>query len=448
MVGGGITGLVAGFRLAQRSCDVAVLEADDRPGGKVLTREEAGYLLEWGPSSLQGGSPALERLLEDLRLWPEVVYTRPAARRRYVLWRGRLRKIPTGPLSLALSSLLSLRGKLRLLLEPFRDGPGPEGEDVRSFFARRFGPQVAERLADPFVSGIYAGDPGLLEAASAFPRLVALERRHGSVIGGFWKARKEPRPETRTRRRQLLSFRRGLRTLPEALARGLGDRLRLGARAEAIRGTGAGWTVAVRRGGSLGEVLCDSVVLACPAPAAAALLAPLAPAAAEALRGIPYAPVALHALSYPEEPLRRWDGFGFLCPSSERAPILGALWSSRIFEGRAPAGRFLMTGFLGGAAHPDAAAAPGPERDRVVREFLASTLGAEAPEQAWSHLVPEAIPQLTIGHTRRIAAARAACASLPGLHLAGAYAGGVSVPSCAEDAERVASEVAPGYELG
>lgn len=426
-MGAGLAGLVAATELRRRGVDVLCFEAAARPGGKVHTVHEDGYQLEWGPQSfLWEEDGALARAIASAGLAGEVLEPHPAARKRYVLWKGRLCRVPSEAWR-----VLGFSGLLRALWEPLvpRRRRGPP-ESVEAFVRRRFGRDVARRLFDALASGVFAGDPARLEAHTAFARMTELERDFGSVVraalgGGF-----RPRP--------LRGLRGGLGRLPQALAEGLGDALRLETPVTALRRSGVGWEV--EAGGRAHAAA--AVLVTVPADAAAELVRPLDAELAGLLAGIPYAALASVTLAYepaafPEEP----EGFGFLVPRGQ-GDILGCLFPSAVFPGVAPEGRLQLRTMLGGRRDPGAVSQSDEALVARARASVEEVLGAGwAPERAWVVRHPRAIPQYELGHGERVRAIEARAAKL-GLWLTGNPYRGVSLGDVARDAEATAEAVA------
>ncbi|NJN15683.1 MAG: protoporphyrinogen oxidase [Oscillochloris sp.] len=341
--------------------------------------------------------------------------------------------------------MLSTRAKLRLLAEPLLPR-SREPESVAAFFGRRLGPEPLQRLIDPFVSGVYAGNPQELSMQAAFPRLWQAEQRAGSLLLGMLTA---PRPkrqkgEARSQRR-LFSFHKGLATWPQAIARFLGpERLWTGARALDLRPTDGEWHVTVQRAGVVAHLLVSQVILAVPAAVAAHLVDRLDAQAAAALRAIPYPPVTLVHLGYRRSDVAHpLDGFGLLCPSDENAKVLGTLWPSSLFPNRAPAGSVLTTAFVGGARNSVLTNQSEEALIAMVHAEQQRIIGVRAePVFARTIRWPQAIPQYNAGHLRRIAAIAQLEQRRLGLHLIGNYRGGISVEACWQQGRAAAALVA------
>ncbi len=431
VIGAGMSGLVVAHAAQHRGIRVAVVDAGSEPGGVIGTRERDGFRYETAANSVLDNTPSLQRLIDDLGIAGERIDASPNASRRYVVRDGRLVTLPTSPAALFTSRAFSTRAKLRLLREPFTaPAPGDREETVAEFTHRRLGAEWLDYAVDPFVGGIHAGDPAELSLRASFPRLYALEQQHGSLVGGQLRMARERRRsgETTTGAPRSFSFRDGMRTLPKALSQSI-DRVFMDTRIESLRQrTDGGFDVRGQRGREPFELTTRIIVIATPAHAAAMLIRTLAPQAAHTLETIEYAPVAIVASAYRRDDVRHpLDGFGFLVPSKERWKILGTLFSSSMFEGRAPAGALMLTTFIGGRRNPSLVA----EDDRTLADIVAGThaslIGAGAP--LWSEVVrwPRAIPQYTVGHLDRVAAIDEAIGAVPGLNLCGSWRGGISV---------------------
>lgn len=445
VIGAGITGLTAACRLQQLGHDVTVFEAAPRPGGVIRSERADGWLVEHGPNSLNAPEPAVQAFLAELGLESVRVDAAPLARKRFIVRDGRPAALPTSPLGLLRTPVLSLRGKFRLLLEPFipRAAAGVD-ESLADFVRRRLGNEALDYLVNPFVAGIYAGDPEQLDVHEAMPRLAAFEREHGSLFRGGLHAMRA-RHGAGIRRGGISSFADGMESLPAALAGRLGNRLRLAtpvAGAERVR---TGWRLALERHGGESSGPFDAVLCAAPAHRVAELRLQLPDREPlRVLADLPYAPVTVVALGFRRQDVRHpLDGFGMLVPAVEGSQILGTLFSSSLFPGRAPDGHVLLTTFVGGARAPAVAKADDDMVLALVQRDLGHLLGVHAGPVfqrviRWTHAIPQ--------YTRQHAACRAALDALeaanPGLYLAGNYRGGISLGDTMRSSLEAAGRIA------
>ena len=420
VVGAGLAGLVRARVLAARGEDVTLFESSDRAGGVVRSERVGGYLLELGPNTVRP-TPELWGLVHELGLESEALLADPRMP-RYIDFGGRLHPLPTSPTAFLRTGLLSARGKLRLLAEPFTRSGDASGETVRAFFTRRLGREVADRFVEPFIAGIWAGSSDQLSLEQAFPALARWEADRGSLTRGAIAARRNAPGEPVARRRGLLSFHDGLERLPQRLAEDLGARARVGMAVDSIRQAAHGWTLSVA--GETVEV--ERLCIATPAGEAARLVENVAPDAAAALSEIPHTPLVIAHLSAPAG--NRRAGFGHLVVSQSGRRILGAIWSSSLFPGRAPSDRALYTAFLGGARDPDALALVDKEVVEIASRDLSAALETrQVFEPVRVTRYARAIPQYDLDHRSRMETLSRAEAALPGLSFLGSYRGGISV---------------------
>lgn len=445
VVGGGLSGLAVAHALQRSGRRVAVLEAAERAGGVLATLTRDGFRYETGANSAIDGTPIIDALLAELRIADQRIDASPAAANRYIVRDGKLEALPASPGGLPGSKAFSLRGKLRLLREPFiARAPQGREESVAAFVERRLGREMLDYAVDPFVSGIYAGDPARLSLPAAFPRLYALEQQHGSLLRGVTATARERKRngEPRPARPKSFSFRDGMQTLPDALARGLRG-LETGTMVTALAlSPPEGYAVSGMRNGAPLRLHTRAIVIATPAPDAARLIAPHDEDAASTLASIEYAPVAVVASAYRRDDVAHaLDGFGMLVPSRERRRILGTLFSSSLFDHRAPAGHVLLTTFAGGRRNPQMVAEDDASLAQIVERELAELLGARAPLWNAIRRWTRAIPQYDLGHGHRIERIVQGIAKRPGWFFCGSWKDGVSVGDRLASAERVAQSV-------
>ena len=448
VIGAGVSGLATAYGLARAGCDVTVLEGADRVGGCVWSeRTPDGYLLEHGPNSLLNLNPEVDQLCRELGLEGSQVFQHPASRRRYLVKNRSLVPVPSRLADFPGSPLWGLRAKIRALAEPLiraREASAAD-ESVAAFVRRRFGVDMVDYGVEPFVAGIFAGNPEELSMASSFPQVVALEQLYGSVAWGVLRTRAKHR-HTRGPLR-VFSFREGVGQLPGALGSALGERVVTRARVAGVhrevRDGIPRFLVEAHLDGSARRVYADQLVLATPADAAAKLVADLSPLLADQLEQIPYAPVGLVHLGFPRDACSRLpDGAGCLVPKREGLPLLGSLWSSNVYPDRVPAGRVLLTNYVGGMRDPDILKWTDHELTRLVVDTLRDLVGlTREPELVRVVRHPRAIPQYLIGHPTRVAAIERLLAPLDGVYLTGNYLRGVSVRDCLTHGLRLAQTI-------
>lgn len=447
VIGAGVSGLSAAWELKKKGFEVTVLERRDAPGGVIRTFESGGFRAESGTNSVMVTSPRLLEFFEEIGLGAEVERSKPAAKKRFFVRGGKPRPVPSGPFSLIFTRLFSFFGKLRLLMEPLVGRSDPESEpSVEEFAERRLGKDVSDYAINPFMAGVYGGDPKWLSIKYAFAPFWNLEQKYGSIILGAIKSMKEKKVSGDVFRPVMVSFKGGMGTLIKKLAGDLGDGLKTSARVISVDSTADGrWEVSW---GTDGEDCCDAydaLAIAVPAPDIASLpLGGALSAALAPLSKIEYAPVATYSMGFKRADIaHRLDGFGALVPAREDFSILGSLFVSSIFEGRAPEGFATLTNYVGGMRRPELAPLPQDEMRKIVLGDLKRLLGVSGEPVFekmffWKH----AIPQYNLGYGEIMEAADAAEAAFSSLALIGSYRGGVGVGSCVENALNAADALA------
>lgn len=439
IAGGGVAGLSLAHSLLEQGVEPLVLEASDRVGGKLRSDRHGPYLVEWGPGSFTDSDAAVRRLLDALGLEPRRLPAAPEARQRWVLADGRLQPVPASPGSLLASRLFGPVAKARVLADLLLPrGPSARGleESVEHFAQRRLGRRGAERLLYPLVSALYAASPAQVSVRSAFPWLAAVEREHRSVLLGIPTTVLSPQ-------RTLASFVDGMEELPRALAARRGPRVRTGVRVERVVAGAGGFEVAVREGDRGARLSAEAVVLATPADVTASVVEPCAGFLSPVLRSIPYVPVALAYLGYAAAGLRTPPrGYGFLAAPGEPTGILGGVFHSCLFPGRAPDGHVLLAARLGGSGAAGKGVPQVAEAARLAGETFAALFGAAEPSFVEVVRHERALPQYTLGHAEKVAAVDAAEARVPGLYFAGNPYRGAGVHDLVRDGERLAARIA------
>ncbi len=439
VIGGGISGLATAWFLKSHGRDVRVLEAGAEPGGCLKTVSDNSFLVDTGPTSTLFKEGALGELIRNVGLSDDLIEANKVARNRYIVKNGKLVPLPMGPGAFLGTSLFSGKAKLRVFLEPFKGRAAAE-ETVAQFVTRRLGPEFLDWAIDPFVSGVYAGDPDKLSAWAATAKVYALEAESGSLfIGALARAfrGKASGPQPRGK---LISFLPGMQALPAGVAEDLHGLVTLDAEVVEIEPrVNGGWTVRTDQQ----EYEASEIVLSTPAYHAARLLAPLDSDLGRELQSIRYPPVASIALGFRRDQVADpLNGFGILIPSKAGYVTLGALFSSTLFPGRSSDDDVLLTAFIGGARNEEIA----DQRDEELVGQVLADIGPLLKIRGEPHyqrvtVWPRAIPQYEMGHLQRVSRIDAALAKLPGLHVRANWRDGISVSDCVENAKKLAAKI-------
>lgn len=433
IIGGGITGLTAAFHLQRRGLAVTLYEAGPRVGGVIQSVRRDGYLAEFGPNTVLETSPKIGALIRDLGLEGRRLYSNPAAEKRYIVRGGRPVPLPGSPAAFLGTRLFSTAAKLRLLREPFvrRAAPARE-ESLGAFVRRRIGREFLDYAINPFVAGVYAGDPDRLSVEHAFPKLHALEQRYGSLlVGQFLGAReRRRRAETSKQDAKKISFDDGLQVLIDALQRSLAGAVRLNSPVVRLRRAGGGWEVAARDADGEHVGRHASVIFAGPAYKLPGIhLESDHYLNGSALAQIQYPPVSSLVLGFRRDQVAHpLDGFGMLIPEVEGFNILGTLFTSSLFPGRAPAGHVTLTSYIGGTRAPGLAGLPTGRLVELALGDLRAILGVRGEPAFFHHaFFSRAIPQYEVGYGRFKTVMNDIESRSPGLFLAGHFRDGVSL---------------------
>jgi len=451
IIGGGITGLSTALFLGRANVSVTLLEASERLGGNILSVNEKGWHMELGPNTLMA-KPTLYQLITSLDLKNKAIFPPSASRKRYVVKNGKPIALPHSLGSAIKNPLIGSKGWMHLLSEPFRK-PVSHEETLADFVQRRLGKNVLNHFVDPFVSGVYAGDPNRLSAKAAFPRLYKLEQSHGSLLrGGIAQMRdcKQQRSLNLENgfpddwRGKLVSFPEGITTLTNAIGDELerlpNVRVVTSSRVKKIYRDDNLWCTTDQHGQGFSA---QSLVLTTPAGVSASLIANLDDQLKTELESIVYPPLAAVVLGYPEEAVTHpLDGFGMLIPGQEKRKTLGVLFSSTLFPERAPKGHVLFTCFIGGRKNQSVANQSNHELVNTVSTDLRELLGIRGSSvftkvTHWNH----AIPQYEVGHLDRIDKIDTLIGSHSNLHMIGNWRDGISVGDCIDNGKALAERL-------
>lgn len=465
IVGGGISGLATAFALQEQAAAAGlpirctVLDSGESWGGKIVTHHIGDLVTEAGPDSFLSQKPAGLELCAKLGLTDQLINTNETGKKAFVLFRGRLHELPEGLVSFVpkqlgpflRSGLLSWTGLARMGLDVVIPRGSSRGdESLASFFRRRFGSQAFERVLEPLMAGIYAGDAEQMSLKATFPRFLELEQQYGSIIRGMMAAKSNapPAPAGGARRTMFVSLRNGLGDLVAALTTRLtrqGVELRLGAQVDALRVRShrpGRWMydLILHDGTALST---ESLVLATPAYVSAEFLRPLTPIAGGLLEMIPYASTATMAMAFPADAVAgAVEGFGFIVPRSEGRDLIAATWTSLKWPHRAPADQVLVRCYVGGVGREAILRLDDEQLVTKVRAELSALCGIKAePRYVEVNRWWKAMPQYTLGHLERLTQLEAALSRYPGLVLTGAGYRGVGIPDCIRDGAVAAGRV-------
>lgn len=415
--------MTTAFLLKRKGLAVTLFEKSETVGGNIQTIERDGFTIEQGPNSLLK-SPRLIDLVRLLNLEDKIVAADESAKKRYILSNGRLEAM--GPKSFV-NGYFSVKTIFSLIREPFVRSKSPENESVAEFVKRRISAEFLDKAIDPFVSGVYAGDPKNLSLRSAFPKLYEMERDFGSLIMGTIR-RKVEKPDPNFPR--TFSFHGGLKTLIEKLAAEIGDSLKFSASVSKTEEIPDG------KFRVNGEEF-DAVVISVPAFAAAELIESHDGNLARTLHEINYPPVTVVVAGFKSEKIKKeLDGFGFLIPSRENRPILGTIFHSAVFPERAPEGFQLLITFVGGVRAGDNLDAKSDEDlKRTVIEQLGEILGVSGePDLVYVKRWKRAIPQYRVGYEKVTETIADFERRHPGIYFCSNFYRGISIGDCVKNA--------------
>jgi oxygen-dependent protoporphyrinogen oxidase len=466
IIGAGIAGLTTAFSMREHGkgaagdIEVLVIERSPRVGGNILTETVDGFVIEGGPDCFLSEKPWAMELAKRLGLEHRLLATNDETRKTFVYSGGRLHELPEGVIlmvptriaPLAMSGLMTLRGKLRMAIEVFvprrKDG---SDETLGSFVRRRLGQEALDKIAEPLVAGVHAGDPETMSVRASFPRFVELEEQYGSLILGMLKrmrrTKKAPAgrgPKAGGRVTMFMTLRGGLSELTGALEGALSrfekTRIMTGAAATYVREKGGGYEIGLESGPS---IEADAVVVTAPAYAASSLLSGLDQGLSQGLLSIPYASTATVSLGFRRSGIKHpLNGFGFVVPRSEKRGIMASTWTSVKFDHRAPEGHVLLRCFVGGSKDPSLLALDDAGMIRMALGELRLMMGIEAePVLARVFRWKDSMPQYTVGHEARVASIEEAASRHPGLFLTGSAYRGIGISDNVRNAEVAAKKV-------
>jgi len=446
ILGAGISGLTSAYFLAKEGLDVIVLEKKREVGGSIDTLKEKGFLFDRGPNSGLETTPVLSKIVSDLKLEDDLVYANKEGSKRYILRDNMLHPLPMNPAAFLKTRLFSSKAKTRLFAEPFI-GRSKDGyyQSIAEFVKRRLGQEFLDYAINPFVAGVYAGNPEELSVKSSFPKLYELEEKYGGLIVGTIKSIRErrQRAEKSKQSARMFSFADGMQKLPNAIASYLGERVHTFCDVTSIVKNDTGFRIKYNNAGHLKEIDCDILLPTLPAYTAAELFKQWDEKLTEHFNAIYYPPVLALMLGYNKESIRQaLDGFGFLVPAKERRSFLGAIWSSVIFPNRTDDNKAAFTLFVGGARDPEIGNIDKELLIKKVRGEFEKIMGiTEDPVYIGYKYWAKSIPQYNLGYIEHERYFDEFEKNNPGLYLSGNYRGGISIGDCLKNGELISERI-------
>lgn len=451
VIGAGLTGLTTAYWLSRKGVGVHIVETDTRIGGQIQTNHKNDYIFETGPTTGSVSTPEVAELMNDLAITSGgkcVLETAPDSSKRRLIWKGdRFHDLPSGPLGGLTTPLFRWTDKLRILGEPWRRKGTDPDESVGSLARRRLGKSFVDYAVDPFVSGVYAGNPDTLITRYALPKLYNLEQNYGSFIRGSIAKMKEPKTERdRLATKKVFSAQGGLSHIPQAEADHIGEEnFSLGVSKVRVEPVDSGWqTSFLSADGQQGVIRSRFVVTTCGAYNLPALLPFIDEQRMEAISSLRYAPVMEVNVGMPDTFGGDYIAFGGLVPTVEQRRILGILFPSACFTQRAPKGGVLFSFFIGGMRRSEMLDLPDEEIERLVTDCLHEML--KFPLEAKPDFIhisrhQKAIPQYGIDSGRRLEAVASLESQYQGLILGGNLRDGIGMAHRITQATNIANEI-------
>lgn len=432
VIGAGITGLTCAFQLKRRGANVTVLECQDRIGGQINSQHIGDFIFESGPNTGVVKHPEVAELFEQLNGACELETALESSKRR-LIWKGdKFHALPSSLASALKTPLFKWYDKIRILGEPWRKKGNDPYESIGSLAERRLGKSYVEYAVDPFLSGVYAGDPYKLPARLAMPRLYNLEQDYGSFIRGAIAKAKLPKTERdRKATKKVFSAKGGFTNLVNALTDAIGrENIITSALDIKIMPEGDGWQITFNKDGEQQQINASKVVTTCGAYSLPGLLPFIDKETMGDLSNLYYAPVIQVGVGIKDCGGNQWLAFGGLIPSKEKKQVLGILFPSACFEGRCPKQGATMAYFIGGRRHPEMLNMTDDEFKNLVNGTLHEMLKYDKDKKADEIRVfrhEHAIPQYEASSDARLAAVEKVQTQYPTLRIAGNLRDGIGI---------------------
>lgn len=453
IIGGGISGLATAYSLEERaeregkSVSITLLEKKNQIGGNILTERVGDFLIEGGPDCFLSEKPWAIELTEKLGISDKLLCTNDDFRKTFVLYKGLLRELPEGVIlmiptrliPLIKSDLISFTGKLRMAMELFiPKKKSIKDESLSQFVRRRLGGDVLNKIAEPLVAGIHAGNPDTMSVRSTFPKFVQMEEEYGSLIKAMLARKKLVNANSQGGKKpkytMFMALKDGLSEMPATIVKNLKMTKILINREVAGVEKRDVFKISLKNG----EVLdADAVVFASPAYETARILRGLDTSISDILNKIPYVSTATVSLAYKKNSISHpMNGFGFVIPKLEKRKIMAATWVSRKFSYRAPDDSVLIRCFVGGNHNEGLVFLDEREMTKMVKDELKDIMGITA-EPLFTRIYrwEKAMPQYTIGHDERLSTLNQILSNHSGIFITGSAYRGIGISGCVYDAD-------------
>jgi len=442
ILGAGISGLATAYWLQKDGYDVYVIEQKGEAGGTMETFFQEKFLIDYGPNSGLETTPLIRKLADEIGIADEMIYANESSNKRYILKHDELHPLPTSPRAFLKTKLFSTKAKFRVIAEPFI-GKSNDGyyQSIAQFVKRRLGQEFLDYAIDPFVSGVFAGDPEKLSVKSAFPKLYRLEEIYGGLVKGMIKGARErkKRAEQSKQNAKMFSFKSGMQSFPKAIEQKMNNKIYFNCSVTNVKRNDFGWIIEYQKDNNTFDMNSDIVISTLPVDSAATVFYNLDKEFQKHSSEIYYPPVMVLYLGFKKKDIgQTLDGFGFLIPSKEKRSFLGAIWNSVIFPNRCDENMAAFTLFIGGARAPHLFEIEKEKLfNQVLHEFKSIMKIIADPifikERFWT----KAIPQYNIGYIEHEDYFDKFEKNNPGIFISGNFRGGISVGDCVKNSEVV-----------
>tara|TARA_S200000501_G_scaffold372949_1_gene419077 strand:+ start:1379 stop:2695 length:1317 start_codon:yes stop_codon:yes gene_type:complete len=429
IIGGGICGLSAALALKENRINFKLFESSENIGGAFKTIHDFDCILEHGPNSINSSNDDLKKIINFLNLEDECLYANILSKNRFIVKNKKIIPIPLSFKDFIKTKLFSTRAKLRLFKEPFIKSKSLNNESLNDFILRRFGKEILDYAVNPFVKGIYAGDPKRLSAKSSFPKLIRIEKEYGSILNGMIKMKKNEKKSSA----RIFTFKNGMHTLPKEIEKHIKSSIKYNSPVNQISKTSSGnWLI-------YGEEFTD-VIFTQPSYRFNNFRAPFD---VSVFKQIYCPPITTVNLLYKKNQITHdLDGFGLLIPECEKMFILGVLFPSVIFKNRSPENLILLTVYVGGSNHPDRALLSKEELIRKIELDLKVLIGLDGTSLKDSHYIwNQAIPQYDLNIDKVHKRIEELENLNKGIYFSGNYRSGISIPNAISSGYNTANKI-------